>query len=362
MKKSLLFLSLIPTLIMTSCGSNKLDTSKIALDSGDIHSKNVTLDDFEELTYDKLDSLITDKSSFVLVTFNDRNCGCWRDFFPLFVKFSNEYHYSVKLFDVALLEGKSNKFDIYSATSQMPGICFFRRGKLIRQSVYGKNAENNRKMFKQYDKFEEFMLENVYLPKLYYLDKDVLESKIASNEEFNLYVAKTTCHDCGRIEKDFIHGWVDNNKANTLNDLLYVFDIYPWNGTAEYQGIKDMVKLSFEDLETHEIYNEKFGYGTGYVPTFQRWKNGEVVDMITVLNDSVDTNLKVTSYFNEHRISNSPLLKDTGTKYLFDGKTVTESDIQEVEYGGVVYKFLSQDTQFNWHKPVVELFFNEYVK
>lgn len=356
MKKLLGLFALVPTLILASCGSNNLDSSKIALDTGNIYSKSITYSDFHEMDYDELEACTIDKLSFVLVTFNDRTCGCWRDFNPLFVRFANEHHYQVKLFDIGLFEGHSNKFGIYSVTNHMPGICFFRRGKLVRQSVYGKNAENNRKMFKEYKVFEQFMLENVYLPKLYYVDKETLDGKISSNNEFSLYVARTSCGDCGRIEKDYIHTWTDKNKNTTLNDYLYIFDIQSYRSDMTlYQQIKDQYGLS-------TVYNTDFGYDTGYVPTFQRWKNGEIIDMITVLNDSVDSNLKVTSYFNQSRISKSPLLKDTGDEYLFDQKVVTEDDVTSMEYEGVTYTFLKQDVQFKWHQPIVELFFNEYVK
>ena len=356
MKKIISLLPLIPALILSSCGGEKLDTSKIALDTGNIYASNISLSDIHQLDYDELEALTIDKQSFVLVTFNDINCGCWRDFYPLFVKFANEYHYTVKLFDVGLFSGHSNKFGVYSVTNHMPGICFFKRGKLIRQTVYGKNAENNRKMFKEYDKFKDFMLENVYLPKIYYLDKEILDSKISNDEDFTLYVARTSCGDCGRIEKDYIHSWVDKNKNVTLNSPLYVFDIQKYRSDMTvYQEIKDTYGLS-------NAINTDFGYDDGYVPTFQRWEDGEISDMITVLNDSVDETLTVTSYFNQARLAKSQLLKDTGTKYLFDQKVVTEKDVTSIEYEGHTYTFLSQDTQYQWHQPVVELFFNTYIK
>lgn len=356
MKKLLGLFALIPTLILSSCGSNNLDTSKIALDTGNIYSKSITYSDFHEMDYDELEACTIDKLSFVLVTFNDRTCGCWRDFNPLFVKFANEHHYQVKLFDVGLFEGHNNKFGIYSVTNHMPGICFFKRGKLIRQSVYGKNAENNRKMFKQYEKFEEFMFENVYMPKLYYVDKETLDNKIGTNQEFSLYVARTSCGDCGRIEKDYIHSWTDKNKSKTLNDYLYIFDIQEFRSDMTvYQQIKDQYGLS-------DVYNTDFGFDTGYVPTFQRWKNGAIIDMITVLNDSVNSDFVVTSYFNESRISKSPLLKNTGDKYKFDQTIASEEDVSIVEWQGQQYTILKQDAQFKWHLPVVELFFNEYIK
>ena len=77
--------------------------------------------------------------------------------------------------------------------------------------------------------------------------------------------------------------------------------------------------------------------------------------MITVLNDYASEELIVTSYFNEARISASPMLRETGDKYLYNDKTI-EAD-QRMDWGTV-----DQSLQLKWHTPILELYLSTYVK
>lgn len=370
MKKKLFLLALIPTLLLASCGKEQIDTSKIALDYGNIHSSEISFSALEEYTYNALSSAISRKESFVLIT-NDEiaehtGCGCWNTFMPIFVRFANEYHYDFKLFSTANLVGEKNDFGIYDVTGDLPGICFFRRGKLVRQTIFAKTNETYRKLFKQYDAFEKFMLDNVYLPKFYYIDKDVYDQKVASNETFNLYIARNGCGDCKEVQTKYMTSWVDKHKKDEINDLLYVFDLqpyYPPKDATEEQ------KKAYKDIKTEfglsEAGNDKFGYEEGMVPTFQRRTGSTVTDMITVLNDSiskVDENFILSSYFNETRVGNSPILSQDASSYIRDGNIIDPKNVDIIEYQGETYYFLKDGLKYSWDKPIVELFFNTYVK
>ena len=351
MKKSLLFLSVLTSISMASCGGSDVDTSKIALDYG-YEYKNDIVNIYElEIGYSTLTNKVDSNESFVLLIFNNRSCGCWTNFAPLAVQFMNKYNLRFYAFDNAMLEGEDN-YGIYRGTDAMPGICFFRRGKLIRQSIYGKLDIKQRKFFMDYDALEEYMFDNIYLPKMYYIDKDTLEAKMNSTTlEFNLYVALKGCGDCAAINRDYISPWVDQNGQTTINDKLYIFDIYPYENNETTPNIRDFCWLS-------PLYNEKFGYQNtkhGYVPTFQRWKNGEVIDMITVLNDFADKDTgEVLSYFNQTRISNSPILSEANY-HVYDKEIIDSSLINP--WGTV-----NQNKQLEWHLPAVKLFFDAYVK
>lgn len=347
MKKSLLFLSLFTALTMASCGEST-DTSKIALDYGYDYKNDIVVIDELEIGYSSLVNMIDNKESFVLLIFHSRTCDCWRHFNPLAVQFMNKYNLRFYAFDNALLEGENN-YGIYRGTDAMPGICFFRRGTLIRQSIYEKIDINHRKFFNDYDALESYMFDNIYLPKMYYLDKDNLEAKMAdTTAEFNLYVAMNGCGDCKRVSYEYIYSWVDNNGANTLTKPFYVFDIAKYGSDDD---IRDFCKLS-------EQTNPKFGYTYtkhGYVPTFQTWKNGEIIDMITVLNDFANKETDVvTSYFSAARIANSPML--SRMNYItYDGTTISTDLINP--WGTV-----KQDEQVKWHMPAVQEFFKTYIK
>ena len=347
MKKSLLFLSLLTTISLASCGGDNVDTSKIALDYGYDYKNDIVSTDELEIGYSSLVNLIDNQESFVLLIYHNPTCGCWTDFSPIAVDFMNNYNLRFYVFDNALLDGNEN-YGIYRGTDAMPGICFFRRGTLIRQSIYGKLDINHRKFFKDYDALESYMFDNIYLPKMYYIDADLLDEKIANNEKINLYIARSGCGDCKKVNKSYLYSWSESKKETTLSNNLYIFDIEKYRGTDEYQTIKDKYGLSVAG-------NPTFGFDTGYIPTFQRIENGQIKDMITVLNDQGDkeTGL-VTSYFNESRIASSPILSTAGFASL-DGTTVDASLIKP--WGSI-----DQEKQYEWHLPAIKLYFDTYVK
>lgn len=358
MKKSLLFLSVLTAISLASCGGNDVDTTKIALDYGYDYKNDIVNIEEVEIGYTSLTNLIDNKESFVLLIYHNPTCGCWTDFNPLAVQFMNKYNVVFHSFDNALLEGKNN-YGIYQGTDAMPGICFFRRGQLIRQSIYGKLDINNRKMFKDYEALEQYLFDNIYLPKMTYIDKDTLDSKISNDEDFALYVARSGCGDCKTVNQQVLYSWNDVN--TTVNHMMYIFDIEPYYARKpaetdpEYEEkyAKYEAYLAFKTTYgLSEAGNEKFGYSTGYIPTFQIRKGSTITDMITVLNDSVNAEKVVSSYFTQARISNSPLLRNTGDTYLFDGKVLTNEQKQNWR----------TTVQLSWHKPIVELFLNSYIK
>lgn len=366
---------------MVSCGSPEIDYSKIALDYGHVYKNGVT--DFEDirLFYGELQSKITNKESFVLLIYNNKDCGCWKDLFRVAKQFMNKYHVTMFPFKTSDFIGKGNSFGIYEGTGdELPGVVFIRRGQVIRQTIYGNIKDTvNEKIFKQTEAFESFALDNIYLPKMYYIDKESLDNKISSNEEFNLYVARRDCGDCGELNKGYLYNWTDSNKEKTVQDYLYVFDIQPYYAQdakitdpdyeqkhakyLEYLQVKTDYKLTVDGSAT-------FGYGNGCVPSFQRWKNGDVVDMITVLNDSLTGENKRTqsSYFTESHIQASPMLRNTGNIYLYDGKAVAEEDVEQGEYEDpethIIYHYelLSRAAQIRMHSPILDLYLATYVK
>ena len=346
MKKLPIILTLFSLVSLSSCGKPEIDTSRIALDYGQVYKGGITDISSLEIGYSTLTNMIDSKESFVLLIFHNRTCGCWLEFCPIAKDFMNQYNLEFKVFDNALLEG-NNSYGIYTGTAKMPGICFFRRGKLIRQTIYGLNDGKNEHLFKNYEDFKDMMLQNIYMPKMYRIDKEGLADKMADYSNFNLYVSLTDCPDCGKVEQNYILNWLDKKQKTSIVDVLYVFDIYPYNSS---QDIRDFCRLGEKDIDGNVI-NEKFGYTftkRGYVPTFQRWENGEIYDMITVLNDfaNPETGL-VTSYFSEKRINNSPILSAANYQ-VYDGTTISGS--------------LTRDMQYEWHKKAVDLFFTAYVK
>lgn len=355
MKKSLLFLSLFTALTMASCGGSDIDTSKIALDYGyDYKNDIVSLNDFV-IGYDTLGNKIASYESFVLLVYKT-GCTCWTDFEPSAIKFMNDYNVKFPAINVNALLSEKVRYGIYAVEDDMPSICFFRRGQLIRQTVSGKLKDNS--IFKDYYAFKDFMLENIYLPHMYYLDEDALDEKIAGNEEFNLYVARSECGDCKLVNKNVLYDWSEKNKEKSnMENPLYIFDIQKYRGTDRYQPIKDKYGLS--NTEFNPIFGYNHGSDQGMIPTFQRWKNGRITDMITVLNDYLGANHTFDSYFTEERVSASPMLSQFGDQYVLNGIEVEE---KYIAHKGDIEYLPKDPSQMIFHNPIVELYLSTYVK
>ena len=351
---------------MVSCGESDIDTSKIALDYGYDYKNDFVTEDDITIGYESLTTKIRKKENFVLLPFSS-GCSCWDSFNPIAIYFMNKYNVKFPAINVRSFDGEPTSYGVYKVAVDMPSICFFRRGALVRQTVYG--LQKNKDIFTMVDKFEEFMLDNIYLPKMYYVDKDKLDEKIANNDDFNLYVGRNGCNDCKRVNEEVLYDWSDKNKEKDIpNNPLYIFDIEKYRETEDYQPIKDAYGLSNTDFNPIFGYNyvSKYDFLTAYgmLPTFQRWHDGRIIDMITTLNDNLEENSHVLdSYFTEERVNASPMLKVYGDKYVLDGKTVEEKDIGQFPIPGTeeIYEYVKKDAQAIWHNPIVELYLSTYV-
>ena len=261
------------------------------------------------------------------------------------------YNYIIKFLKSKIFIGKDS-LGLYLEASDLPSIAVYERGKLKIQSVY---LRDDKMIFKSYNKFKEFIDGNVFLPKMYYVEKDVLDSYINQDKEFNLYVARSACGDCNAVTTEVLYDW--NQNVETVNDLLYVFDIqeyYPSSTATDeqkayYQEIKDVYGLS-------EKNNPSLGYSTGMVPTFQRRKGNTIKDMIVVLNDSVDRESnKIKSYFASERVGQMPFLKDAKIKTILDGMELTSEQVSN-------WRTYKSEFNSTYHYPIVKLFFETYVK
>ena len=368
MKKgfSLLFLStLITSSMMIFSGCNKGDT-RVQIHFGEYVGEEISnITNLPKLTYNDLSSKILNQETFMLAIYGEETCGCWSDYQPVLTEYVNDTHQKIDYISSYDFIGKENTFGLYLVTSDLPSLAVFEQGQLKIQSVY---LRDDRLMFKSYTKFKEFVDKNVILPKMLYVEKDELDSLIAEDKEFNLYVARSACGDCNAVKNDVLYDWSKN--TIDVSDILYVFDIqsyYPIKpekddpkyeekmikyeiDLATYLSIKDYYGLSDKN-------NPTFGYSSGSVPTFQRRKGMEILDMIVVLNDNLDkANKKVTSYFTEERVSHMKFLEGSSlNKTILDGFELNDDQVANWR----VYR-----SQFNatYHYPIVREFFKAYVK
>lgn len=348
-KRTLLLLSISSVFAITSLGACRRSSfvGKVYLDYGEIREnplENIT--ELSELTYNKLKSKLSTNESFLLVLFN-ATCSCWGDFQPVITRYINETNVKVEYINVDEFAGESETFGLFYEKINMPSVALFKRGSLVRQEYLG-NDELKNEMFRKYASFKQWADENIVLPKMYYVSKDVLDGFIADDLEFNLYIARSECHDCQNVNYNVLYDFSDN--LLTTSKPLYIFDIQQYRGTEIYQDIKDMYGLS-------PVNNPILGYELydGAVPTFQHRRGAAITDMITVLNDTVNQDSKtVYSYFTQARVDNMPFLKNSSLTAVLNGMQLTDEQFDDWRsYSSTYYK--------DYHYPILKLFLNSYI-
>ena len=359
MKKgfALVFLStILASSMLLFSGCNDKGDGKIHLHFGEYVKEDISnITELPRLTYDSLSTKVLNNESFLLAIYGEETCGCWSDYQPVLTEYVNDTHQKIDYISSYDFVGKENTFGLYLVTSDLPSLAVFENGKLKIQSVY---LRDDRVMFKSYTKFKEFIDINVILPKMLYVEQNELDSMIEDKNEFNLYIARSACGDCSAVTRDVLLEWSKN--TGKVSDNLFIFDIQKYYPNREdpdydeklvtYLAIKDRYGLS-------EVNNPTFGYSTGMVPTFQRRKGMEILDMIVVLNDSLDRdNKKVTSYFTEERVGHMKFVKDAKLdKTILDGFELSDDQVTN-------WRTYRSQFYMNYHYPIVRAFISAYVK
>lgn len=345
-QKPLLFLaSLMMLFSLGSCNkSNDYYQGKIYLTFGE-YQRSLT-STVKQYTYDELNNKITyAKEDFALIISNS-GCGCWLDFQTVVAEANYKYQLGMKHIDCAVIAAKDNHFGLHLNAVDMPSIAFFHEGVLARQVIYGN--ESMKQIFKHFKYFEPFLLENIALPKAYRIEKEDIDYKMDNGDQFNLYIGRSGCRDCGYLNKTKIKE-LAYSQETSINDPVYYFDIEKYRVDEDnYQLLKDEMGLSTKNNPTlgYDLYG-------GVVPTLQRRNGHNITDMISIYNDLLDKNTgKVSSYFTSDRVNAMPFLEGVRDQYVLDGKVLTQQEIYNWSEGG----------KFTIHKPIIDKYFETYIK
>ena len=358
-KKPLLFFSIISLgisgLFLTGCKEE--EDTKVPLTYGHVYKENISsVTDLPELKYEDLKSKISHEDSFLLAVYNS-TCSCWDNFGPVLTEFINKYHVNVEYIEVSQLANQTEKYGLHTVKGDMPSISVFHKGLLVDQQVYGLN---DNKIFRGFSYFEEYINSKVYMPKMYYVEKDVLDSFISLNIDFNLYIARSECPDCQAIDKNVLRAW--NEKYVSVTELLYIFDVQPYWASEKAGNTR-------EEVEAYELLKKQYGLTTdnnpdfgydlynGAVPTFQRRKGSQINDMSVFLNDTLmKDEKKVSSYFTSERVEKMSYLEGTTLTKVLDGMALT--DAQYANW----WATYSEEFYETYHYPLANAFINYYVK
>ena len=269
MKKIFSFLVMFfGVLTLAACSCKKDDINKASLSIGDMNATT-----YEEVTMEYLDAMIKDDETFIVYVFNT-TCGGCKAFKPVIESVIKEKHlriYAIQDINV------SKQHELYSLRTT-PAFALYDNGELVFKTIY----DDNKDYFDSKEGFISFLEKYTNLPTLYYISKEQLDTKIANDEEFVVYYSRSSCSDCGYLNKNYLKKYLNDN-VNTKHFYVVETDAegIRYNGgeydATQWQQFKDDYGLSNA--------NNPKGHGVGYVPTMQYYKNGEIQDMMVYFND-----------------------------------------------------------------------------
>ena len=357
--KKLLFL--LPLLTLASVGLNGCNQDKRArLTYGTLIETKA-----EEIVYGTLASKASRGENLLIAVYQDTlPCGCWSTFHEILDKYVEEYQTKVYYIASSQFSDDEDTFGltILKETSD-PTFALIKDGKKVNEYIYGKNTKP---MFQTLSGLRKAVSRIARDPQYFYVDQAYLDNALfVTKEEVVVHYIWHFCPDCNDC---FPEVMIPYSNKNDFSKKVWIIDlaipgllIDPTTNTVNknYQGYIDFLhdhKMSYYEG------NETFGYDRGFVPTTQIWQNGELKDMNVYFNDAVGKNeagqfYVSRSYYTEDRV------KDLGyTNEVLEGKILTEDQVNISTKGGVESYSWKMDSARLYHKPIMEAFFDKYVK
>lgn len=356
----ILFVTTLLTLLTASCNGNN---EKVSLNYGSYVSNELT-----KINQSELASKVDNKESFLIVVSpSHEGCMCWVDFKKILLDYITNNHLIIyEISYNSFFDTSNNQLNTFSLDirKEMETFAIFSSGELKVQNVYS----SSNSIFKQPTAFKEYLESMVTKPIMYYISLDQLNQIYTSKKEAVIYFARNNCPDCQVVDKEVLFSY---SKAHTNSKQLYILDCenigireYDENGSlttisqAKWQEFKDNYGLS-------KLNNETFGYGQGYVPTFQLIKGNDtsyatsIVSSSVFFNDTlskVDNVVKVTeSFYSSVRVNKLQYTSNVTNKVL-EGLTISENDYSEIKYNDVTYYTWKPTSALNYHNPLLTAF------
>ena len=359
MKKQLFLLPIltISTFAMTGCQQDK----RARLTYGTLVEETA-----EEIVYGTLASKVARKESLLVAVYQDGlPCGCWATFHDVINQYVKEYNTKVYYIASSQFSDDADKFGltILRETSD-PTFALFKEGKKVNEYIYGKDTKP---MFQTLSGLRKAVSRIAKDPQYFYVDQKYLDKAIfTEKKDVVVHYFWHFCPDCNDCFPEVMLPYSNKNdfsrKVWIINLAIPGLLIDPETGTMNknYQGYVDFLN---EHNMSYSEENEPFGYDRGFVPTTQIWQNGKIKDMSVYFNDEVekvDGKYVITrSYYSEERIQHLGY-----TNQVLQGKVLPaeEVDISVNQETGVESYSWKMDYARLYHKPILEAFFNKYVK
>lgn len=352
MKKCLIFLSLLLTLF--ACENND-GSDKVKLDYGSLIDDGITY-----ISKDELDIKMLDEDSFILAIYPgaDSLCGCWTVFRENLNRYVQEEERIVYGVDAFSLMGEES-YGITLADDR-PNLALIEKGKLKHQWLY--DTKNTQQFYTSYIYLSEHFEKYTIAPNTIYIDQDTLDSFITNSYTFAIAYTWHSCSDCKYCFPNVVLPFFEKEDEAKK---LYIIDLEV-DGLLLVDGVKDNKNKNYvaflNEYGLTSESNETFGYETGFVPTFQYYRDGELFDACVYFNDKVeqiDGVYKITrSYYTSERITQLPFLANSSieNKVLLD-QTISEDELN-ITPESVSFK---KEAASIYHDPLLNLFLSTYL-
>ena len=205
-------------------------------------------------------------------------------------------------------------------------------------ATYSSIAKKDVRFFsspKDFESIFERHIKNQPIKNLSYVSLEFFKQSILDNPNSDcvLFSVRSGCPDCTYCIPNCL---LPYTRSNNLKRPIYIIDLEDFYTTSaeEYKIVKSTLQLTKES-------SEDFGYGDGYVPTYQYWKNGKLEDAGVFANDETyyDYNVSyndiiTTSYFDGNRPT-----KFTDTNLI--GTEISYYNSDYLIHSQILEKFLS---------------------
>ena len=288
----------------------------------------------------------------------DSTCLCWSHFSSVINDVVKNDHLLIYKYYAQDVESNPDMKEVGGFSNRMNAPTFY----IIKDKKIAKyyNYTDSTNFFKDKTAFLEEVSNHIKKPRMFYLSKDQVDAKLASNDSFTLFYARSECSDCNYVIPHVLTPYFDALENET--NELYLFDIQPYyaGGSASeeekqaYQEFKDYYELS-------EIGNATYGFGKGVVPTFYYYEAGVIKDACVYANDGVLTENNglyhpTGSYYNASRIDH--------LHYLANVEVSNLTTVDILEEDTATYEnnhYWKIEASSSYYNPILEAFLNAYL-
>ena len=357
MKKKLLLLPLVTLsfISLTGCEKEKVDLTYGTYITQKIGSlKPISASDLSNKTENENEVLI-------LATYQEsysEDCLCWTTFQNVIVNYMNKYNERVYLFNTESNDELIGKLNIEKYEDSTPALYIFKGTNQLAKFTYKKSRDKAIFTELSAEPMYKRIHEYINKPLIFDVDDNYLSNKISTNKETVALFVRRGCSDCLYSLNNVIIPYIYSNDVNKEILMIDLQDIYESSKADSndnaYQNIKDKYGLS-------ESGSKTFGYGNGFVPTIQYYKNGILNDASVFFNDELTKNEDgsyyiINSFYTEERLTS--LFYCYGMdNCVLKGMKIPSEDVVLTK---TAKAFWAQEKAAVYHTPLLKAFIECY--